>query len=186
MEPITTLIAAADLGDEDALERLFAVLYPDLKRLAHAKLRRSADMTLLNTTALVNESYLRLFQAQAITVKDRAHFMGYAARVMRSIVVDTIRSKEAWRHGGDDTHITLNNELADTLGSSEEEVLHVHEALAELAQIDERLVRVVEMRYFAGMTIDEVAESMGVTHRTIARDWEKARLFLFEALKNSG
>ena len=93
MEQITTLIAAANLGDEAALERLFAVLYPDLKRLAHAKLRRSGNMTLLNTTALVNESYLRLFQAKAITVKDRAHFMGYAARVMRSIVVDTIRSK---------------------------------------------------------------------------------------------
>ena len=183
MEQITTLIAAANLGDEAALERLFAVLYPDLKRLAHAKLRRSGNMTLLNTTALVNESYLRLFQAKAITVKDRAHFMGYAARVMRSIVVDTIRNKEALRHGGDDTHITLNNELADTMGSSEAEVLHVHEALADLAQVDERLVRVVEMRYFAGMTEDEIAETMNVTTRTVGRDWKKARLFLFEALK---
>ena len=185
MEQITTLIAAANLGDEDALQRLFAALYPDLKRLAHAKLRHSGNMT-LNTTALVNESYLRLFQANGITVQDRSRFMGYAARVMRSIVVDTIRSKEALRHGGGDTHITLNNDLADTMGSSEAEVLHVHEALADLAQIEERLVRVVEMRYFAGMTIDEVAESMGVTHRTVARDWEKARLFLYEALKNNG
>ncbi len=182
MEQITALIEAINIGDEDALERLFAVLYPDLKRLAHAKLRRCGSMTLLNTTVLVNESYMRLFQAMGIKVKDRAHFMGYAARVMRSIVVDTIRSKEALRHGGDNIHITLDNDLADTI-SSEEEVLHVHEALAELAHIDARLVRVVEMRYFAGMTDNEIAETMDVTTRTIERDWRKARLFLFDALK---
>jgi RNA polymerase sigma factor (TIGR02999 family) len=159
------------------------VLYHDLRLLARAKLRRSAPMTVLDTTALVHESYLRFLRTGDLKVEDRPHFLAYAARVMRSIVVDLIRSRLADRHGGDALHVTLHTEIAESASVREDEVILVNDALEELATIDPRLVKVVEMRYFAGMSEDEIAESLGVSVRTVERDWEKARLFLYRALK---
>ena len=140
-------------------------------------------MTVLDTTALVHESYLRFLRTGDLQVEDRPHFLAYAARVMRSIVVDLIRSRLADRHGGDALHVTLNTEIAESASVREDEVILVNDALEELATIDPRLVKVVEMRYFAGMSEDEIAESLGVSVRTVERDWEKARLFLYRALK---
>jgi RNA polymerase sigma factor (TIGR02999 family) len=183
MSDVTSLLFAARNDDSQAMNRLFEVLYDDLRLLAHAKLRRSAPMTVLDTTALVHESYLRFLRTGDLKVEDRPHFLAYAARVMRSIVVDLIRSRLADRHGGDVLQVTLNTEIADSASVREDEVIMVNDALEELATIDPRLVKVVEMRYFAGMSEDEIAESLGVSVRTVERDWEKARLFLYRALK---
>jgi RNA polymerase sigma factor (TIGR02999 family) len=183
MSDVTSLLFAARNDDSQAMNRLFEVLYDDLRLLAHAKLRRSAPMTVLDTTALVHESYLRFLRTGDLKVEDRPHFLAYAARVMRSIVVDLIRSRLADRHGGDVLQVTLNTEISDSASVREDEVIMVNDALEELATIDPRLVKVVEMRYFAGMSEDEIAESLGVSVRTVERDWEKARLFLYRALR---
>jgi RNA polymerase sigma factor (TIGR02999 family) len=183
MSDVTSLLFAARNDDSQAMNRLFEVLYDDLRLLAHAKLRRSAPMTVLDTTALVHESYLRFLRTGDLKVEDRPHFLAYAARVMRSIVVDLIRSRLADRHGGDILQVTLNTDISDSASVREDEVIMVNDALEELATIDPRLVKVVEMRYFAGMSEDEIAESLGVSVRTVERDWEKARLFLYRALK---
>lgn len=183
MSDVTSLLLAAKNDDVQAMNRLFELLYDDLRQLARAKLRRSAPMTVLDTTALVHESYLRFLRTGDLKVEDRPHFLAYAARVMRSIVVDLIRSRLADRRGGDALHVTLNTEIAESASVREDEVILVNDALDELATIDPRLVKVVEMRYFAGMSEEEIAESLGVSVRTVERDWEKARLFLYRALK---
>lgn len=183
MSDVTSLLLAAKNDDPQAMNRLFEVLYDDLRLMARAKLRRSAPMTVLDTTALVHESYLRFLRTGDLRVEDRPHFLAYAARVMRSIVVDLIRSRLTDRHGGNALHVTLNTDISDSASVREDEVIMVNDALDELATIDPRLVKVVEMRYFAGMSEDEIAESLGVSVRTVERDWEKARLFLYRALK---
>ena len=185
MSEITTLIHRASGGSTEAVERLFELLYADLKRMAHAKLHMNAGPASLNTTMLVHESFLRLVKLEQLKVQDRAHFMAYAARVMRSVVVDMVRENSAERHGGGFAMVTLNTEAADAAPAADEQILAVHEALAELASIDERLVRVVEMRYFVGLEMEEIALALGVGKRTVERDWEKARSFLYAALNDA-
>jgi RNA polymerase sigma factor (TIGR02999 family) len=182
MSRVTLLLDASRRGDSGAVEQLFDLLYQDLRQLAHARLRRSGQLTLLDTTALVHESYLRLFKSGSIEAQDRGHFMGYAAQVMRSIVVDFVRRRSADRRGGDAIHVDLDLAAVQVEDPREREVLQIHEALQELAKIDPRLVRVVEMRYFAGMTEEEVADALDRSVRSVARDWEKARLFLATTL----
>ncbi len=133
---------------------------------------------MLDTHALLHESFLRLQQAGHTALKDREHFLAYAATTMRSIVVDHLRRRRAERRGGDVSVVTLNTVVADSLGTSEDEVLDVHDALDTLAQVEPRLVQVVEMRYFAGLSEVEIAAALGVTDRTVRRDWERARLLL--------
>jgi RNA polymerase sigma factor (TIGR02999 family) len=145
-------------------------------------LRRSGKFTLLDTTELVHESYLRLYKAGSLEAGDKGQFMAYAARVMRSVVVDFVRRRAADRRGGGAEHVALGTESGDMTDPREQEVIRIHEALEELATIDERLVRVVEMRYFAGMTEEQVAEALELSRRSVARDWEKAKLFLAAAL----
>ena len=147
-------------------------------------MRSNAPFTVLDTTALLHESYLRLQNTGSLNVTGRAHFLAYASRTMRSIIVDFARRRLAERRGGGVADVTLNTDIAQaaTSGENEREIVRVHDALEELAQVDERLVRVVEMRYFGGMSEAEIAEALGVTDRTIRRDWEKARLMLAVAL----
>ena len=199
MGQVTTLLSAIGQGEQSAFGELYELLYPELRRLAHSRMRRSGEMTLLDTTSLVHETYLRFEASGAVAVRDRGQFMAYAAKVMRSVVVDTIRRRQSERRGGDwvqveldDTHDVPANDLHSNGHSSanssahssahDSEVLRVHESLEALAAIDARLVQVVEMRYFAGMTEPEVAEVLGLAVRTVARDWEKARLFLHARL----
>ena len=178
---IAALLAAVRRGEAGAVDELFGLLYPDLRQLAHARLRRSGRFTLLDTTVLVHESYLRFFKAGSLEAGDKGQFMAYAARVMRSVVVDFVRHRGADRRGGDAVHVELD-EGVEVAGSGRAQVIRVNEALEELAAIDERLVRVVEMRYFAGMTEEQVAEALDLSRRSVSRDWEKARLFLADAL----
>jgi RNA polymerase sigma factor (TIGR02999 family) len=181
--PVTTLLSAVAQGRAGALGELYALLYPELHRLAHARIRRSKPFTLLDTTALLHESFLRFQQSKAVALPDRDRFMAYAAHVMRSVVVDTIRRSRRERHGGDAQHVEFDDSVHSGADPAHDDVLRVHELLGALEQIDVRLVRVVEMRYFAGMTEPEVAGVLGVTVRTVARDWEKARLYLHAQLR---
>jgi len=179
---IAALLAAVRRGEAGAVDELFGLLYPDLRQLAHSRLRSSGRFTLLDTTVLVHESFLRFFKAGSLEAGDKGQFMAYAARVMRSVVVDFVRHRGADRHGGDAVHVELDEGVAVPTDPGELQVIRVNEALEELAEIDERLVRVVEMRYFAGMTEEEVAEALDLSRRSVSRDWEKARLFLADAL----
>jgi RNA polymerase sigma factor (TIGR02999 family) len=178
---ITELIKRAKAGEDSALEMLFQELYEPLRGLARSRLARGGHQTLLDTTGLVHEFYLRLETAGRVLVNDRNHFMAYAARAMRSVVVDFARRRAAERRGGDMERVPLTESLAES--SSEQEILQVHSALEMLEKVDPRLVTVVEMRYFAGMTEVEIAKSLDITDRTVRRDWEKARLLLASVLK---
>jgi RNA polymerase sigma factor (TIGR02999 family) len=182
MTELKALLDAARRGDRTALDRLFSLLYRELHQLAHARLTRDRGSPQLDTTSLVHESYLRCLKARALDVVDRSHFLAYAAKVMRSIVIDVARQRQAERHGGEAAHLTLDTDLAESVHVSAAELISIDDALRDLARIDERLVRVVEMRFFAGLTEQEVAEVLGVTERTVRRDWEKARLLLRAAL----
>jgi RNA polymerase sigma factor (TIGR02999 family) len=179
---LTDLIHRAEKGDAAAADRLFAATYADLRTLARIRLASGGRSTLLDTSSLVNESYLRFATAGALHLDDRIHFLRWAGHVMRSVIVDFARRRLAARRGGGAAHIALTTGLADERGGSADEVLAVHEALEELAGLDPRLAQVVELRYFGGLTELETAQALGVTDRTVRRDWEKARLLLREAL----
>lgn len=164
-------------GDE-----LFPLLYGELRRLARSRLSSSGRNVLLDTTGLVHESFLRLQGAGKVGIQDRNHFLAYAASAMRSVVVDYVRRRSSEKRGGDVEHVTLDTNAAEALGARDDEIVEVHDALEALAKVDERLVRVVEMRYFAGLTDDEIGAALGLTGRTVRRDWERARLLLAEML----
>src|SRR5262245_21659214 len=182
MGELTELLQAIQSGDGEAVDQVFVLTYRELRELAHQRLRRTHPITVLDTTSLVHECYLRLVRLGQLSASDRSHFLAYAARVMRSIIVDTIRNRLAQRRGGGELHVTLGTDVADSVAASEQEALRVDEALQELAKLDERLVKVVEMRYFVGLSPEEIADALGVTSRTIRRDWEKARLLLHATL----
>jgi RNA polymerase sigma factor (TIGR02999 family) len=172
-------------GSPGQLDALYADAYRELRRLARARLHGGGRNTVLDTTALVHESYLRLARHGEVEFADRLRFMVYAGRVMRSVIIDLVRERQAERRGGDVAHVTLTTQLGEHLGANagEAEILRVHEALDELAKLDARMAQVVELRYFAGMTETEIAQALGVTDRTVRRDWQQARMFLAEALR---
>jgi RNA polymerase sigma factor (TIGR02999 family) len=177
---VTQLICGARQGEAGAADALFEAVYPDLRRLARSRLRAGYRPTLLDTGSLVNESYLR-FASSQVAIEGKSHFMCWAARVMRSIIVDYTRQRLADRRGGGAACVPLDVEIADD-AAGEQEILAVHEALERLAKADPRLARIVEMRYFGGLTDREVADALSITERTVRRDWHKARLLLHEAL----
>lgn len=180
---ITQLLQAAGQGDRTAADAVVAALYGELQRLARHRMRLSGDMTLLDTTALVHEAWMRLAGASERDFSDRRHFLAYAARVMRHVVIDLVRSRRAERRGGDQPELTLNTAIVELAPQTDDGILRVHEALEELAELEPRLAQVVEMRYFGGLLEQEIAEALGVTERTVQRDWQKARLFLSMSLK---
>jgi RNA polymerase sigma factor (TIGR02999 family) len=183
MGEVTTLLGAAGQGDRAALDRLFALMYDELRKLGRSRLNRSQKITLLDPTALVHECYLRFIKMGELDVTDRGQFLGYAARVMRFVVVDFVRQRQAERRGGAQAQVTLNTGIADSVPANEQEVIRISDLLEELAKTDERLVRVVEMRCFAGLTEVEIAATLGVTDRTVRRDWQKARMLLVATLE---
>jgi RNA polymerase sigma factor (TIGR02999 family) len=164
-----------------ATPELFAAVYGELKRLAHGQLARGPRGT-LSTTALVHEAYLKL---RGSTVRDREHFLALAARAMRQVLVDAARERSAAKRGGDLARVSLDGE-ALAVETFADEVLAVDVALTRLEALDERLARLVEWRYFAGMSEPEIAAVLGVSDRTVRRDWQKARAFLYRELARSG
>jgi RNA polymerase sigma factor (TIGR02999 family) len=183
MGDVTVLLNRARGNEPGAIDALFELLYDDLRRLAHSRLAASGHHTLLDTRVLVNEAYLRFRQANRIALNDREHFLAYAATTLRSIVVDHVRKRSAERRGGGLAQVTLGTDVAEPTVASDEEILEVHDALTQLARVDPRLVQVVEMRYFAGLTEDEIAAALDVNERTVRRDWEKARVLLATMLR---
>ncbi len=180
---LTGLINRAFEGDAEAAEAAFRITYDDLCRLARQRLQRGARGSTLDTATVVHEAFLRFVGVGQMRMEDRQHFMRYASRVMRSVIVDTIRSRAADRRGGDLQQVTLTGEVAGELGGGEAEVLDVHAALEALAERDARMTQIVEMRYFAGMTEVEVAAALGITDRTVRRTWQRARVWLADALQ---
>ena len=150
MDELSQLIQRAHAGDEAARERLFAVAYEDLRGQARAQLRDGGRNTLLNTTVLLHESFLRFQRAGKLAGAERGHFFAYAARVMRSVIVDFARQRQAERRGGDAVHLPLDAQFAENLRAGEDEVIQINDAIEALQDEDPRLVQVVEMRYFAG------------------------------------
>lgn len=183
MGEITVLLQRAREGQRAAFDELFGLLYPELHRIARARLGGHVRSTVMDTTVLVHECYLKLLATERLTPQDRTHFLGYAARAMRSVIVDTVRASQAERRGGGAVHVPLDTALGDGVAMAEDEILDVDAALTQLAALDARLARVVEMRYFAGMKETDIASALGVTERTVRRDWEKARLLLAAALR---
>lgn len=178
MGDITELINASNNGDSGALNKLFQALYDDLHKIARSRMQSNGAVTFLDTTSLLHESYMRLVNAGNLQLNDRKHFFAYAATSMRNIVVDFVRERKSEKRGGGMQPITLNTTIAETAADGGEDVLRVHEALEVLAQQDERLVKVVEMRYFGGLSEAEVADVLDINVRTVRRDWMKAKLLL--------
>ena len=186
--PITEWLRRAASGDRSALDRVYASLYPDLKRIARARLHQQGHGDSLETTTLVHESFLRLVAAKQLSLEDRRHFYAYAAKTMRNVIIDSAREHLAERRGGGAQHDTLDSsgagEVADASASGE--LVRVHDALLELEALDPELARVVEMRYFGGYSEAEIGEIQGVAERTVRRRWDKARAWLFVALGETG
>lgn len=163
-------------------DTLFAALYPRLRRLAHGQLRRNEPITLLDTTGLVHELWLRLAGKPGMPLHDPGMFLGYAARVMRFVVIDFVRRRHAERRGGDQLQVTLDTGIAESATLHDEQLLRLNDAIDALGAVDERLVQVIEMRCFGGLSEEQMAEAMGVTTRTVRRHWQRARLLLHAAL----
>lgn len=176
---LTALLRRAQQGDAAAADEVFAQSYPLLERIARARLRPHARTPSLDTGSLVHEAYLRFVQSGRLRVEDRVHFQRWAARAMRSIIVDAARRRLAERRGGGAARVSLTTDLPVAAAETGEDiVVRVHDALERFPERDARAAQVVELRFFAGMTEPEVAEVLGVTDRTVRRDWEKARLLL--------
>lgn len=184
MKSLTQLIQHMSSDNPPAREELFAAAYPELRKLARARLHGGGRNTVLDTTSLVHESYLRFLGADHLRLDDRKAFFAYASRVMRSVIVDTVRERQAERRGGGQAELTLNTLISDNLPAGENEILQINDALLALEQVEPRLAVVVEMRYFGGYSDSEIAEALDLNKRTIGRDWEKARLLLLAMLKS--
>lgn len=178
---ITALLAAHGDGQADALDRLVPLVYQDLRRMARGHLRRRRPDDTLNTTGLVHEVYLRLVDQSRASWRDRGHFFAVSAIAMRQIVVDHARRRTRLKRGGDQVMVPLED-AADPAQREAEDVIAIDQALGRLAAIDPRLARVVECRYFAGLSEEETAAALQVSVRTAQREWFKARAWLREAL----
>lgn len=181
---VTELLQAAGAGDGDAREKLLPHLYRELHALAHRELLRGPGrQQTLCTTALVHEAFLRLASAQNISFHDRAHFLGYCARVMRSIVVDQARSSQADKRGGGLTRVQWNEERSGG-GATPDQVLVLDQALTQLEDAEPRLAEITELRVFGGLKFDECAIVLDVSERTAHRAWRRARAMLGAILEH--
>ncbi len=174
---IADAFQAIDDQQGSGLDRAFAAFYPELKKIAHARLRGSGLDGSMQTTALVHDSYLKLVHRADITFQDRLQFFAYSSRVLRSIVVDLVREQRALRRGGDRDLVTLDTAAGEGLPPSAD-VETVNDALEDLAKLEPSLARLVEMRFFGGMTEAEIADALGVSVRSVSREWQKARALL--------
>lgn len=181
---LTELLAAWSDGDELALEQLAPLVHAELHRLARSYMRRERDDHVLQTSALINEAYLKLIDWKAVKWQNRAHFFGVAANMMRRILVDFARQRPRVENGIDARHIELDEALTMVTGK-DADLIALDEALASLAQFDERKARIVELRFFGGLSVDETAEVLQVAPITVMREWQKARAWLYSDLSGN-
>jgi len=179
---VTALLLRWSAGDSDALEALTPVVYDDLKRLARGVLARERPHQSPSPTTLVHEVYLRLVDQRKVQWKNRAYFFGAAAHIMRRVLVDQARARASGKRGGSAVKIAIDETTATVAGLSEG-ILDIDAALERLGSVDERKVRVVEMKCFAGMTNQEVAEALSISDATVERDWKMARAWLIRAVQ---
>lgn len=179
---ITRLLRATERGEEGAFDRLVPLIYDDLRQIAHRRMRGEVDGHTLNTTAVVHEAYVLLARKDA-GWNGRAHFFAVASRVMRHILTDHARANRAEKRGGNGVPVSLQEGDA-VIQPTDLDLLALDDALTALGERDPRLMRVVECRYFGGMTMDETAEALGMSVRTATRDWRRARAYLYERLRS--
>lgn len=180
---VTALLEAANRGDAAALKAAFAQVYAELKLLARRQLAASSTST-LDTTGLLHEAYLKLTQAQGASVQNRAHFFAVAARAMRQIVIDHARARLTEKRGGSAAQIVDLDEAAEVASGSfgPEELLRLEHVMTRLEDEEPRLASLVDMRFFAGMSVGDIAALQSMTERTVSRDWRRAKAILYEAL----
>jgi RNA polymerase sigma factor (TIGR02999 family) len=181
MGEITQLLDQVRRGDVAARERFYALVYADLETLARQHLSRQAPLTLLDPPALVRESYLRMERRADLPGESRGEFFAYASKAMRCIVIDYIRARGSERNGGGQRRVTLTSNVVRQV-FTEPQLDHLRDALESLEQIDARAHRVVEMRFFGGMELGEIARQLDISEATVKRDWTKARGFLMNAM----
>lgn len=179
---VTQLLISLRQGDQAAMEALFPLVYRELHAMAHRQLARQRMDATLNTTALVHEAYLKLIGQTQIEWQDRSHFFAITARAMRHILVDYARMRRAQKRGGGAPH-TLLDDANVPVAAQADTLLALDSALDQLAALDERLGRIVELRFFGGLSVEEAADVLAVSPRTVKRDWRKARAILYQMLQ---
>ncbi|MEW6736120.1 MAG: sigma-70 family RNA polymerase sigma factor [Acidobacteriota bacterium] len=186
-ENITTLLTAWKLGDEKVKDRLFELVYPKLRKMAQNYFRSEHHNHTLQPTALVHEAYLRLVNQREVTWQDRGHFYRIGSLVMRRILVEHARNKKAAKRGANNVSITLSDAVNIPVEQDLNaiDILALDEALKELAAFDERKSKIVEMRYFGGLSIENTTEALGISIATYHREWKKARAFLLLELNKT-
>ena len=181
-KPITQILSEIKSGNEQALDELLPLVYDELRRLAGSYLKRERANHTLQPTALVHEAYLRLLGQKEIAWQNRAHFFGVSARLMREILIEYARGRNRLKRGGEfRTQIALDDAVSFA-GAKDFDVVSVDEALTKLEKLDERQARIVEMKFFAGMTIEEIAEVSDISPATVKREWATAKLLLYKML----
>ena len=184
---LTRLLQAWNAGDQSALEQLLARVYPELHRLAHRHMnreRRGDDV--LQTTALIHEAYMRLMDQGRVEWKSRVQFFAIASRIMRRVLVDAARRRHSARRGAGAAAVSLDTVAVITRGGTGPDIVAVHEAMERLEKLDERQSRIVEMRYFGGLSVEETAEVMALSPATIKREFSAAKAWLYRELGGSG
>src|SRR5262245_54268057 len=181
-EDVTKLLVQWDDGDREALDRLMPFIYDELRRIAQRQFRRELPGNTLQPTALVNEVYLRLIDQKGISWQNRAHFFAIAARIMRQVLVDRARARKAGKRGGGQYKLDLTQASDLAQGSAHFDLLDLDRALDELASFDPEQSRIVELKFFAGLSIEEIAEVVEVSPATVKREWALAKSWLFREL----
>ena len=180
---ITALLIDWSNGNREALERLFPLVERELHRMAHHYMRREQPGNTLQTTALINETYLRLIDQKKVHWQNRAHFFGISARIMRRFLLNYVRDQKRLKRGGGAIQVSLSD-ITGVSAEKSDELLALDEALKRLADIDERKSQVVELRYFGGLSVEETAEVLDVSPITVIRDWNMAKAWLLREMKN--
>ena len=184
-EDITGLLVAWGDGDRGALDRLVPLVYQELRRVAQQQMRRERPGDTLQTTALVNEAYLRLVDYRRVRARDRSHFLAIAAQAMRRILIERARGRRSEKRGSNPQKISLDD-AGDLPDERVAGLMALDEALSAFAAIDPRKAQLVELRYFGGLTIEEAAEALGVSAPTVERDWRTAKIWLHREISRSG
>ena len=179
---VTRLLRAWSSGDADALNALTPLVYDELHRRAHLLMRREHPGHTLQTTALVNEAYLRLVDLRQVSWRDRAHFFALASRVIRHVLVDAARSRRSLKRGADQSPAAIDEDLLVSV-TPPADILALDDALRALAAVDDRKNQVIELRFFGGLTVEEAAEVLGVSPETVKRDWKLAKAWLRRELR---
>ena len=178
---VTDLLVRWNAGDQAALELLMPVVYGELRQVARRHLRRESSNHTLQTTALVHEVYLRLVDQSRVKWQNRSHFFGLAAQMMRRILVDHARSQLALKRGGRQQHVTVD--IVDWSVERDGDLVALDDALTNLVRVDPQKSQIVELRFFGGLSIDEIAEHLSLSSRTIAREWRLAKAWLYDEIR---